>query len=100
MNNQATSALYLAGYLAWSRGDEAVSVDLLGRALKCLEGQAVSQGASSEEGDTKSDALAVDRRRSAGRHLFADCLEFLREAGPGVEPSDAFSRVDRRLADL
>jgi tetratricopeptide (TPR) repeat protein len=99
MNDQATSALYLAGYLAWKRGATETGAELLERAVASLERETPKHGVLGE-GDTKSDRLEVDRRRAAGRRLFAECLDFLRESGPGVEPEVAFARVDARLSDL
>jgi tetratricopeptide (TPR) repeat protein len=99
MNAQATSALYLCGYLAWKRGEQEPAHELLGRAVQSLARSAPKHGVLGE-GDTKSADLETDRRRSAGRRLFAECLDFLREAGPDVDPVAAFSRVDEQLARL
>jgi tetratricopeptide (TPR) repeat protein len=99
MNDQATSAYYLAGYLAWTRGDEELGRDLLSHAVRSLAGEGPLHAASSE-GDIKSARLATYRVEAAQRRLFADCVAALREDGDAAEAGTAFARVDDALARI
>jgi enediyne biosynthesis protein E4 len=99
MNDMATSAYYLAGYLAWKRGDDARAGELLGEAVRTLGGEGQVHAATSE-GDIKSGKLAEYRREAASRRLFSDCLDALHADGAAAAPETAFARVDEALARL
>jgi tetratricopeptide (TPR) repeat protein len=99
MNDMATSALFLSGYLAWKRGDEAAAAQLLERAAGSLE-EVLPSAAASSEGDTRSEDMAEIRQRAAERRLFASCVDGLRRHGATAAPERLYAPVDEYLAAL
>jgi hypothetical protein len=99
MNPRATTALYLGGYIAWKKGDTRGAQELLQRARASLEKE-VSAGGLVGEGETRSDDMAVARRKAARRRLFGRCIEALRAAPESPAPEQIFPCVDRTRARL
>ena len=99
MNDRATSAFYLGGYLSWKRGDDSAAAELLAQAIDAASGLNSSVGAS-EEGDTRSTRMEEVRREAAARRLFGGCVEVLREPGVGPDPAVLYPCVDQEIASL
>jgi tetratricopeptide (TPR) repeat protein len=93
MNPRATTALYLSGYIAWKRGDAPRAKELLERASASFEKEVAVRGVLGE-GDTRSDEMAVARRKAARRRLFGACIEALRSAPTPLNPEQIFPCVD------
>ncbi|MEZ5064959.1 MAG: FG-GAP-like repeat-containing protein [bacterium] len=98
MNDQATSALFLGGYLAWKRGEHARAQELLAAARTSTDAAPPPQGVAGE-GDTRSAQMAAIRHRAGERRLFADCVAALRSR-PEASPEELFACVDAARAAL
>jgi len=94
MNSSSGESLYLSGYLFWQRGDSVRAREFLERTQRSFATQEPVHGVLGE-GDTRSPALSTDRRRAAGRRLFASCLEILRSRTDPPDPDTAYGCVDR-----
>jgi Flp pilus assembly protein TadD len=99
MNPQDTSALYLCAYIAWKRGERVLADSMLVQAVDSMKEIKPIRGVLGE-GDTRSVRMVEVRRAAAGRRLFAECLESLRQAEKPVNPDLAFSWLDESRGRL
>ena len=99
MNDQSASAWYLSAYLAWKRDEIETARTYFEHALRSVEARAPVHGVAGE-GDTRSAHMTDERRRTASRRLFADCLASL-ESSEGPPPlEDALQRIDDVRGEL
>ncbi|GJM44846.1 MAG: hypothetical protein DHS20C21_16880 [Gemmatimonadota bacterium] len=93
MNDQATSAFFLAGYVAWKQGDEDRARTLLDRARGTLRRAPASPAVL--EGETRSATMAGYQQEAAERRLFSEVVGQLRHEADGRDLSATFADVDR-----
>lgn len=99
MNDRATSAFLLSGFLAWKNGDETRARDLLQRAVQSGQKMEPVRGVLGE-GDAGTTGMQRIQRRATRRGLFVDCMESVLEVGETIDPALAFGWVEERLAEL
>ena len=98
MNDQATEAFLLGGYIHWQRREMDLAHRRLRSAAGTLKKESTIEGTTGE-GDTRDD-LAASRRAAASRRPFALGLESLRRAGPNPDPATVYAGVERARAEL
>jgi len=99
MNDRATSAFLLSGFIAWKNGDTARARDLVRRAVQSAQKSAPVGGVLGE-GDAGTSSMETIQQKATRRGLFVECIEPVLEVGETIDPALAFSWVEKRLDEL